>query len=245
MGVSLDPLPPHNPLVIDEGPGLRVQLLNMAMDIANREGSPLDADAPYFCLGGELVRFGRCVDLGGGVYRLSRLCRNVFRTTLVPSHVLGTSFILIDEDALRPIDGAFVPGELLTVEALGLGDASPVEASLTVEGLATTPLPPVHGTGDVAADGSVHFRWIRRSRMDSGWRDGVDQLMVEGSETYRITLYINAVSVGEWVSDVPTFDRTSAQLAALGMISGATASIAVRQIGRHAQSAPLTIEANY
>ena len=58
MGASLDPLSPHNVHLIDERDGVRVQLLNDAMDIAERAGSPLDTDAPYFWLGGEFMRFG-------------------------------------------------------------------------------------------------------------------------------------------------------------------------------------------
>jgi hypothetical protein len=218
-------------------------LLHEAMDIANRDGSPLDSDAPYFCLDGEYVRYGKCEDLGGGVYRLSRLCRNLFRSDVGSSHITGSQFIQIDENALRPIDATVVSGELVRVEALGLADPSPVEASLTVEALATTPLPPVHGVGHLDVDGSAHFTWIRRSRVDSGWRDGVDLLMIEASEEYRIILLINAAIVGEWASDVPRFDLTAMQLTDLGMTSGATVAINVRQVGRHAQSAPVMIEA--
>lgn len=245
MGVSLDPLPLHNPLVIDEGRGLRVQLLNDAMDIANRDGSPLDVDAPYFCLGEEFVRYGKCEDLGDRIYRLSRLSRHLFRTSPVLSHISGSNFIIPDTNALLPIDGVFVPGEILHVEALGLADPAPVETSLTVDALAVTPPAPVHGIGHLASDGSAHFSWIRRSRVDLGWRDGVDQLMVEGTEAYRVILQINGLPVGEWQSNVPGINFSSSQLVELGMTAGTTMSIAVRQVGRHAQSAPLMIGADY
>jgi Putative phage tail protein len=244
LGISLDPLRPHNPLLIDDSAGLRVQLLNAAMDVPNRTGSPVDPDAPYFILGREIIRYGNCEDLGGGVYRLSRLLRNCYRTDAVPWHAEGATFVLAEESSLQQInDQSFAIGQRVDVQALGLADAAPVEASLSVEGLATIPLPPVHGKGYVDSIGSRHFSWIRRSRVDAGWRDGVDQLMVEGSEVYQITVFVNAVPVGEWTTNMSSFHLTAAQLNALGAGAGSAVAIAARQVGRHANSGPLLIEA--
>jgi hypothetical protein len=245
MGVSLDALPSHNQLIVDESIGLRVQLLNEAMDIPNRIGSPVDPDAPHFDLGGEIVRYGHCEDLGGRVYRLSRLLRNCFRPHPCPSHPAGAAFVLAEESTLRQIEEpALTRGDVVTIQAIGLADAAPVEASLTVEALATTPLAPVHGRSSVAPDGSVNFTWIRRSRIDAGWRDGVDQLMVEESEAYRITAIVNATTVGEWTSNAASFRLTATQLSELGIGAGSAVAITVRQVGRHAQSETLRIETN-
>jgi hypothetical protein len=244
-GFSIDALPAHNPLLLDEGTGLRVQLLHEAMDIPNRTGSPLDADAPYFFLGDEIVSYGRCEDLGSGIYRLSKLRRNCFRTTGVPSHLAGVRFILAEDSSLRRMDDfQFEPGSQVTFQALGLGDTEPSETSLSVEALATKPLPPVHGRFSFAGDGSVHFTWIRRSRLDTGWRDGVDQLMAEDSELYRIILLVGAAPVGEWTSSVSNFSLTATQLGGLGLGTSSSFALNVRQVGRHALSDALLIEAN-
>ncbi len=60
MGTSLNQLATHNVNLIDEGEGLRVQLLNSGVVMPERFGSPLDFDAPIFWLGGEFIRFGWC-----------------------------------------------------------------------------------------------------------------------------------------------------------------------------------------
>ncbi|MBL0925961.1 MAG: hypothetical protein IBJ12_16030 [Sphingomonadaceae bacterium] len=245
MGVSINLLRAHNPLLLDEAAPLFVQLLHEGMDIPNRTGSPLDADAPYFVLGDEIVRYGNCEDLGSGVYRLSKLQRNCFRTTAVPSHVAGTRFVLTEESSLRRIDDfLFEPGSLVTFQAMGLGDAEPFQTSLSVEALATKPPSPVHGRAIFRGDGSVEFTWIRRSRLDAGWRDGVDQLMAEDSELYQIILQVGGDPVSEWTSNNSNFLLTATQLAGLGLGASSSFALIVRQIGRHALSSALRIAVN-
>jgi hypothetical protein len=243
MGASVDALSPHNPLLIDERGGFRVQLLNEAMELAERVGSPLDFDAPYIWLAGEFLRYGNCEALGDNVYRLSRLQRNCFRSgNTVPHHVVGSRIVLIQAEAARLIEERnFVRGDRVEAEALGLGDSNAASASVLVDALAITPLAPVHGSATAHADGSVLLRWVRRARMDSGWRDGVDQAMVEGQEQYVIRLSADGAFVGEWTTAEPHLFYGPAQWAALALAGNAAVTFAVRQVGRHAQSDPLTI----
>lgn len=243
MGSSIDPLLPHHVLLIDERAGFRVQLLNNAMDIAERSGSPLDIDAPYIWLGGEFIRFGHCHKLGGGIFQFSRLRRGCFRSDLtVPHHVVGEPFVLIEPESARLIEERiFVPGEEVSVEALGFADAVPVMASVPVRGLATTPFAPVHGAMDVAADGSVAIRWLRRSRIDSGWRDGVDQIIAEENEQYLISIFGNGLPVAEMTSVESRMFLDAARLVELGIAEVATVTAEIRQIGRYALSPPLIV----
>ena len=243
MGVSLDALLPHVVHLIDEGAGLRVQLLNGGMDISERTGSPLDIDAPYFWLGGEFIRFGNCQALGGGIYRLSRLQRACFQSDgTVPFHPASERFVLIEPSSARLIDERlFVPGDTAMVEALGLADKVPASASATVQGLAIKPLAPVHGTLDVDADGSVTARWVRRSRIDLGWRDSVDQVMAEQQEQYLISVAADNIVVGEYLSSENSITFTAVTWSELGIAANAVATADIRQVGRHAQSGPLII----
>jgi Putative phage tail protein len=244
MGTLLDVVAPHNVYLIDENTRLRVQLLNGAMDIAEHNGSPLDSDAPYCWLNGEFIRFGICEALGSGVFRLSRLRRGCFQSESdVPLHPAGTRFILVESDTARLInERVFVPGEIAEVEALGLADLVPVSASITVQALSTKPLAPVHGRFATASDGSVTVSWIRRSRIDAGWRDGVDQALSEQQEQYLVSLAVNGIPIGEWTSLESHIVFSSAQWAAFEIPQNAPVVAEIRQIGRHAQSGPLSVD---
>ena len=243
MGASLDPLSPHNVHLIDERDGVRVQLLNDAMDIAERAGSPLDTDAPYFWLGGEFMRFGHCEALGGGIYRLSRLQRGCFQSEQNgPFHAASAPFVMIESDSARLIEErVFVAGDIAIVEALGLADAFSTSALASIQGFAINPLTPVHGAFTVSSSGSVIISWVRRSRIDSGWRDGVDQLLAEQQEQYLITLTTGGAPVAEYTSFEPNISFSAAQWSDLGMSENTLVAAVIRQVGRHAQSSPLII----
>lgn len=244
MGASLDALSSHNAYLIDERAGFRVQLLNDAMELANRAGSPLDFDAPYIWLNGEFIRYGHCEALGDNVYRLSQLQRNCFRSGSPPAHhTSGENFVLVQAEATRLLEERnFIRGDLLEIEALGLGDLHAVQASALVDALTITPPAPVHGAATAYTDGSVILRWVRRSRMDSGWRDGVDQVMVEGQEQYVVRLSADGTFVREWTTVASNLFFEPAQWAALAIAADAAVTFAVLQVGRHAQSEPLYVD---
>lgn len=243
MGLSIDPLLPHNPLLLDDRAGFRVQLLNSAMDIAERSGSPLDADAPYIWLGGEFIRFGHCEAVGDGIFHLSRLQRGCFQSDLtIPNHNIGERFVLFDPDSARLInDRTFALGEAVHLEAVGLGDLAPISASALIDGLGIVPFTPVHGEMNVLPDGSVEFRWCRRSRIDSGWRDGVDQVLAEQQEQYRVSLYADGLLVAEQTSFESRIEFSATQWAELAVAANARITAEIGQVGRHAQSQPLII----
>jgi Putative phage tail protein len=243
IGASLESLPPHNVHLIDETARIRVQLLNDSMDIAERNGSPLANDAPYCWLDGEFIRFGTCEALGGGVFRLSRLRRGCFQSEgEVPLHPAGTQFILVEPNTARLIDErVFGAGEIVEVEALGLGDLVPVSASTTVQALSTKPLAPVHGRFATALDGSVTVSWIRRSRIDAGWRDGIDQTLSEQQEQYLVSLAVNGLPIGQWTCLESRIAFSPTQWADLEIPQNAVVFAEIRQIGRHAQSGLLQV----
>lgn len=243
MGAALDPLASHNVHLIDENSGVRVQLLNDAMDIAERSASPLDNDAPYCWLDGEFIRFGTCEALGDGVFRISRLRRGCFQSeSEVPSHPAGVQFVMVEPDTARLInERVFVPGEIVEVEALGLGDLAPVSALINVQALSTKPLAPVHGRFANASDGSVTLSWIRRSRIDAGWRDGIDQSLAEQQEQYLVSLAANGVQIGEWTCFESRIVFTPLQWPAFDIPQNAIVLCEIRQVGRFAQSEPLQV----
>jgi hypothetical protein len=171
------------------------------------------------------------------------LRRGCFQSeNIVPFHPAGERFVLIEPDTARLIEErAFGLGYSAIVEAMGLGDVSPVSAMALIQGLAVRPLVPVHGSFSLSPNGSVGVHWVRRSRIDPGWRDGVDQLLSEDQEQYLISLNVSGASVGEYMSFEPGIMFSAAAWAELGIAENAIVTAAIRQVGRYAQSNPLII----
>lgn len=243
IGITLNALGSHNPNLVDDGGYLDIALLNSSMDIADRDSSPTIADAPYFWLEGEFIRVGRVVGLANGVYRLSRLLRGNFSPDMtVPSHVTGKQIVLLEPDTARVItEKSYNRGQLAEVEAMGLGDELPVVAAAVVDGLAITPLAPAHGVARQGPDGSIELMWKRRSRLDVGWADGVDQALGEDQESYRVSLFAGNVLTTQWTVNENRLLAESSEIAALDLPGNTALSFDVQQIGRFAQSAPLHI----
>ena len=243
MGVTLNALGPRSTLLIDEGSRLEIELFNDSMNIASRDGAPVDADAPHFWIGGEFVRVGKVERLAAKIYRLSRLQRGCFSQTMpIPDHGAGSMAVLVEQEAARLVnERSFARGELAQIEAVGLSDPYPALASATVQALATTPLAPVHGVATRFGDGSILLEWTRRSRVDLGWVDGVDQALGEDREEYAISLEVDVASAGQWMSSESRLQVSGAEIAALNLAANSPLSFSVRQIGRFAQSDPLAI----
>jgi hypothetical protein len=239
MGNALTKLSAHNPYMIDESNSLEIQLLNQNMDIAERAGSPLAADAPYIWLEGEFIRFGAAAALGGGRYRLSGLQRGCFGSdAAVSAHVAGDCVVLLEAGSARLLaEREFALGDVVTVEALGLGDTLPVSVSSAAVTRSVTPLSPVHGALEVSADGSVQVSWIRRSRIDAGWRDGVDQILAEDAERYLVTLLVGGETLAEWPCTENVLSLSSAEYNTPAAAAIGPRFFAVRQMGRYARSA--------
>jgi hypothetical protein len=246
MGVTRNIISAHPSFLLDEGNAIDVELLNNSMTLALRNTSPLTHDAPVFWINGEFVRVGCIVALGGQTYRLSRLSRGGFAAALqAPAHAADTLVVLMDPaSALLLPNSSFNVGERLYVEAQGLGDALPISTTALVEGLAITSLSPVHGKLLRNLDGSVDLEWKRRSRLDLGWIDGVDQAQMEDTESYRVTLHVEDRVLREWISAAPKLRISATDMAAFSIPQGALLMFHIRQIGRFAQSSALTLGAS-
>jgi hypothetical protein len=154
-------------------------------------------------------------------------------------HQAGDPFLFLDLDTLRILDDVSLSiNQQLMIEALGIGDATPVFAPITVSGHATLPFAPVHAGSSIAMDNGIELTWVRRSRIDYGWNDGIDQPLVEESEAYAIEAFSNGVLIANWHSNEPKLILPPSQIAALQLSSGALVAFSIRQIGRYGKSAP-------
>ena len=242
MGNTQNAISAHHPFLLDQASVLDIELLHTGMDLATRETSPLAVDAPIFWIDGEFVRVGCIVALGGKNYRLSWFSRAVSSSAMhAPAHAAGAQIVLMEASSTRIIsENIYQVGQMVTLEAQGLADAASVTTALVAEGRAITPLPPVHGR--VVKDGSGNFdlHWKRRSRLDLGWVDGVDQAQAEDQESYRVGLYIDDYMLREWTLSENNLRISASEMTALGVLQNSVVIFKVQQIGRFAQSGPLT-----
>lgn len=243
MGVTATPLNSHYPALEDDLGYLDIILLNDAMFLDDLDGSPVAADAPIFWLAGEFIRVGRIAALGNRQYRLSRFVRSCHSSAVVsPAHAVGEPIVLIEASSARLLSEPYYTiGQNIQVEAEGLGDVVPVTGSAIVEGLAVKPLAPVHGKTVRNGDGSIDISWVRRSRLDIGWVDGVDQPLAEDREAYLVELVSNDIILREWTVERSGLFLPVSELTGMGLSSAAQLTFRVRQIGRFAQSPALHI----
>lgn len=242
MGVTVTALASHDPALQDDDNYLDIQLLNDAMQLNDRDGSPVATDAPTFWLGGAFMRVGKIVAWGNRQYRLSRFVRLHSPTAAPPLVAAGQPVVLVEESSARLLsEPYFTIGQSISLEAEGIGDNAPVIGNAVIEGLSVKPLSPVHGRAVRNSDGSMDVSWIRRSRLDIGWVDGVDQAMAEDREAYWVEMVVNDIIVKEWTVERSGLSLSASDLLALGISTGAQTIFYVRQIGRFAQSSPLLI----
>jgi hypothetical protein len=242
MGVTQNGLTAHPPFLIDRTNILDIMLLNASMNLATRDTSPLATDAPIFWIAGEFVRVGQVAALGDNRYRLSQLIRAVSSPLLQsPAHAAGAHILLLDAASALPISETYYNvGQTVRLDAQGLGDAGPVTTTVAIDGLAIRPLPPVHGHAAKDASGNIDLRWKRRSRLDLGWVDGVDQAQAEDQESYRVALYVADQMLREWTVSENALQISASDMTGAGVPPNAQVIFKVRQVGRFAQSALLT-----
>jgi hypothetical protein len=239
IGRSVTPLGAHTPHLLDSRNVLEVQLAHDDIEFDR-----FASGAAIGWLGGEFIGFDSVTALGGGRYRLANLRRGCFGSeAAIGGHLANERFVVIENDSVRLLDTlAPSPGATLIIEALGLGDVVPVLASTQVTGKAIAPLPPVHASGRVLPSGGIELQWIRRSRIDFGWNDGVDQALVEDGELYSVSLAAGGEIVGSWTSTENRLILSPATAADLVLRVGPNLTFMVRQLGRHMQSMPTIID---
>ncbi|MFN3452102.1 MAG: hypothetical protein ACK4ZE_08075, partial [Sphingorhabdus sp.] len=231
----------HTALLIDETSSLEIDLLNGSMLLANRDSGPLATDAPVFYIDSEFICVGRVEALGGTLYRLSRFARACFSDQLsAPAQSTASQIVLMDPASARILEATYYQNEqTVTIEAQGLGDVNPVVETTIASGQAVTPFAPVHGRARRDANGDIYLKWVRRSRLDLGWVDGVDQRMVEDREAYHVVLFVDDIIVGDWMALESALHILADDYAGLGISPDSEHRFSVQQIGRFTRSMPL------
>jgi hypothetical protein len=242
IGTLLGPVTMHPPNLIDDYNVLQIRIDTNAYPPEVAVPSLFSSDAPVLMLGNELIRYSAIEPLGGNLFAVSGLLRDGGKTGSV-AHSIGEKIVFVDRDALLfPDFGPLLVGSDLTIEAEGLGDASPVSRSAIVAGLAIRPHAPVHGRATRLGDGSIAIDWTRRARHDPGWLDGVDAPNVEGMLNYTLSVSRNGIELFAATAAAEALTIASAQVVSWAVPPGATVEIAIRQSGAFGLSDALSLQ---
>ena len=238
LGQLVQPLEAGSDCLIDLARSAVVALINPAMTLESVDDAALAGGANRAMIGGEMVQFGTAELLEPGVWRLSRLLRGRAGTASDAIHAAGDRFVLLDDPALL-----MLPDELALMAENGgamlqwvpRGGVALTEVEVPAAARALKPLTPVHGRVRRGGTGGVRIDWVRRSRVDAGWRDHVDLPQGESREAWRIAPSPPVPGGGPWETVLPTLTIGASELAALpdGCV------ISIRQLGDFALSEPL------
>ncbi|USI76333.1 phage tail protein [Sphingopyxis sp. USTB-05] len=240
LGELAEPLGPGSGALFDLSNSIEVRLANPAMTLESVTDAALLGGANRAMMGGELLQFGVADVVGAGRWRLSRLLRGRAGTECDAAHPAGTFFVLLDDPALLALPE---PLAELTESGAAIfqwaprGGARLTEVGVPAAGRALRPLAPVHGQVRPDGIGGVTISWVRRSRVDTGWRDHIDLPLGESREAWRITLSPPVPGIGPWESATSAWAIDAAELAAVPPRH----MIEIRQAGDFALSPPLSL----
>jgi hypothetical protein len=139
----------------------------------------------------EIIQFQRATLVSGSLWRLSGLLRGR-RGSRIRSHPAGARFLLLNDAAVQHVYAA--PAEIGLIRkwkavTFGGSYASAPVSLFAATGEPRMCLSPVLVGGGVNGDGDFIINWVRRSRLDAAWRDGVDAALGEASESYDVEIY--------------------------------------------------------
>ena len=220
-----------------------VSIALAAEDFALTSATPeaLAGGANRALLDGELFQFAEALPLGPGAWQLRGLLRGRGGTEAAAKagHGSGSRFALLD-DALQSLDPVSVGEGAVQILTAGLGDATPVAATIANPGLTLRPLVPVHPKARTHAGAEIELGWTRRARGGWAWRDEVDVPLAEQQEAYRVGLGPVASPFLSWDVTAPAL-TIAATTAAEIAVDHPGQPLWVRQIGSHALSDPLLL----
>jgi hypothetical protein len=232
-GFAVNALADWSQNTVDEFHSLRVSLTSGSLASVT-EAAMLNG-SNIALVGGELLQFRRAAQQSDGSWLLTGLLRGR-KGTPTWGHVAGEAFTLLSSTAVQRVAGTL--GEIGLSRAYKAVTTGATVNSAAAQFFANTaqgllPLSPVHVHAGRDADGDIIIAWVRRTRIDGQWRDGVDAGLGETAEQYRVRIY-STIAFGLVVREVtassPTYTYTAAQQVADFGATQETIYIAVAQI---------------
>lgn len=153
-------------------------------------------------VGNEIVQFRDAELIGAGRYRLTKLLRGRIGTEHeITTHEPGTDFILIDNSLANIAMPSSTFGLLRHYKAVTNTDTltATSEAPYIYTGKTLRPYSPSHIKGARDGGNNLTITWLRRTRINGEWRDGVDVALGEDSERYEVEI-LNGSTVVRTIS---------------------------------------------
>ena len=231
LGRTVNVLGTASAELIDMANFVDVRLTAGDQVLVNADDDSLAMGAYAMLIGGELIQFGREVQLVPGRFRLSRLLRGRRGTDwAMGSHAIGERVVVVDRATLVEVAldrGAL--GATVSAVAHGLADnpLTPPSASLAAQGEGLKPLAPAHVALVLGSGGTGIVSWQPRSVAGLAWVDGTGDPDLAGRRFAVVVTRGSASWAGEAVA------ATSITIDAAGMIAlgHGTASVSISEIG--------------
>lgn len=242
FGFLQAPLPPHPVYLIDYANRPLVRAAHAGMSFPAGSGDALSINAPLIHISGEYIKYATCEQVGPTDYRLSGIIRGCFGTEgAMAMHAIGTPLTLITPEDVARFDALGLPvGATATIEAIGVGDVLPVEATLEDVGLAVRPLSPTHLNIVRDQSQNLNLSWVRRSRLDGGWRDYGDLQLDEPRLTFEMRIEQAGILLAVFETQSESLQIAAEVINGWGRPAGTLLTCLVRQVGQHAISVPCT-----
>ena len=163
-------------------------------------------------IGSELVQFENAQLIGESTYKLTKLLRGRQGTEwAISSHQAGDRFMLITPALYATAIANNLIGRELFYKTVSVGNSlgNTAESSFIYQGNNLKPFAPVHVSGSRDGSENLTINWVRRSRVDGEWRDGVGIPLGEESEAYEVDI-LNGGSVARTIKITSTTASYSA-----------------------------------
>jgi hypothetical protein len=183
MGQTLDPLPKGTPGLWMRRE-IRVRVDSGTLSSASEEDLLNGSNVAAIRFGGEghweVLQFMSAQLIAPQTYLLGRLLRGQAGTDAVMPAVwpAGSDFVLIDSAVTQlpvsPSTRGLARHYRVGPASLPYDDVSFFHTVETFDGVGLRPFRPVHLSAKRSTDGSVHFSWIRRTRLEGDSWNGLD-----------------------------------------------------------------------
>ncbi len=161
--------------------------------LSSTDNTGLLAGTNACVIGEEIIYFRDATLETNGSYTLTGLLRGRRGSEYaMGTHAVGERFVMVDiANLVRVAQDTSGIGIQRLYKAVSVGSTLAVTdaVSFTNVGCGLKPYAPVHLGGGRNADDDVTLTWVRRGRLDGGWRDGVDVPLSEVSESYEVEIF--------------------------------------------------------
>lgn len=166
-------------------------------------------------LGSEMIQFKTATLVEPGKYTLGGLLRGRLGSEwAVGTHAAGERFVLLNGSVSKTILGNAIIGLLRNYKPVTFNStlAAASAQDFTYIGVALKPYSPVQIIGTRDGSNNLTIDWVRRTRIDGGWKDGVDVPLNEESEAYEVEIF-NGLTVVRTLTGLttPTANYSAAQ----------------------------------